>query len=268
MKIYSIRDKNIGNRDLGYFILQEKTGECCIELCEDVDEWDLPFILDHYARNGEYSIGMRDTMEFIRQRIIPPDRQNIGSILKDNGLEEYDEIKLFLLSDGRCAQDECYIRKIRNEEIPDEIKKRMSFYIESACLSENGDYLVCFQNGDIVLLNGEDRKLNDDRFYNRMSKYAAKLGITVSGPGNYIAIGDKDCISSVRAYAAGTKLPVSMDSLQQLVLNNIMSTTDVMEVYGCSRQNVNDLVKRGKLTPIQSNNRNMIFSKSEVMKRM
>lgn len=268
MKIYSIKDKSLGDQILAYFILYEKTGNCCIELCDDVDEWDLPFILDHYARRGEYSIGMMHTLEFIRQRIIPPDRQNIGSILKDNGLEEYDEIKLFLISDGRCAQDECYIRRIKNEELPQSIKERMDHYIQSVCLCENGDYLVSFQNGEIVLLDRLNQNLMDNRLYKRMLEYASRLGVSVAPPGNYVAIGDVDCISYNSAYQLGTKLPVSMSSLNALVLNNIMSTSEVMETYGCSRQNVNDLVKRGKLTPIQSGNRNMIFSRAEVMKRL
>jgi len=29
--------------------------------------------------------------KFVAQRIIPPDRQNLGSILKENGLKAYDE---------------------------------------------------------------------------------------------------------------------------------------------------------------------------------
>ena len=268
MKIYSIKDKTVGNNPLGYFIVYEKTGDCCIELCEKVDEWDLPFILDYYAHNGEYSIGKQDTMKFIQQRIIPPDRQNIGSILRDNGLEEYDEIKLFIISDGRCAQDECYIRKIRYDDIPESIKIRMKHYIESVSLNENNDYIISFYDGKVGVLDSNNDELLKNKYYSRIKSQATRLEIGTKGLGNYITIGEYDCISAEKAYRLCSKLSLTMSDLRKLVLKSIMSTQDVMDTLECTRQNVNDLVKRGKLTPIEANNRNMIFSKAEVLKRM
>lgn len=41
----------------------------------------------------------------MQQRIAPTDRQNLGQILKDNGLDEYDEFQLLMLANGRCVQD-------------------------------------------------------------------------------------------------------------------------------------------------------------------
>ena len=267
MKIYAIRDKTLGKQDLGYFFVNVTTGDCCIELCEDVDEWDLPFILDYYCRNGEFSIGMKHTLEFVRQRVIPSDRQNIGSILKDNGLDEYDEIKLFILSDGRCAQDECYIRAIKEDALPDYIKIRMQHFIEDVYVDDIGDYIVSYYNGDVGIIDRNNRQLVNNRMYTRMKAYISRLGINARGIGNYISIGDIDCISCGQAYKLSQILPLSISDIQKIALSSIMSTQDVMETYGCSRQNVNDLVKRGKLTPLESNNRNMIFAKSEVLGR-
>ena len=42
----------------------------------------------------------------MQQRIVPTDRQNLGEILRDNGLKEYDEFELLMLATGRCAQDD------------------------------------------------------------------------------------------------------------------------------------------------------------------
>ncbi len=81
-------------------------------------------MLDSYVRRSQWTIGMDDTRLFISQRIVPQDRQNIGMVLKDNGLEDYDEAKLFVLSDGRCAQDECYIKQISEEEVDESVRKR------------------------------------------------------------------------------------------------------------------------------------------------
>lgn len=39
----------------------------------------------------------------------PPERQNLGQVLKANNMKEYDEFKLLVKNEGRSCQDECYI---------------------------------------------------------------------------------------------------------------------------------------------------------------
>lgn len=48
-------------------------------------------------------------MRWVRQRVTPPERQNLGQILKANNMAEYDEFKLLVKNEGRSCQDECYI---------------------------------------------------------------------------------------------------------------------------------------------------------------
>lgn len=67
----------------------------------------------------EYQRGIRvfgdnDCREFIDERMIPPGRQNIGEILKRMGLEEYDQLAMFLYFNGRAVQDNFSIKEISN----------------------------------------------------------------------------------------------------------------------------------------------------------
>lgn len=41
--------------------------------------------------------------------MIPPDRQNIGEIMRKVGMQYYDEFPLLVYIGGRCCQDENYL---------------------------------------------------------------------------------------------------------------------------------------------------------------
>jgi len=50
-----------------------------------------------------------NVMQWIQGRICPPGRHNIREILKDNGLDEYDEFGLLMVTKGRCDKDGLYL---------------------------------------------------------------------------------------------------------------------------------------------------------------
>jgi hypothetical protein len=51
-------------------------------------------------------------MRWVRERIIPSSRQNIGHILKANHMKRYNEYDMLMLSGGRSCQDEFYLEKL------------------------------------------------------------------------------------------------------------------------------------------------------------
>ena len=125
MKIFAIRNEEDENRkDLGYLIYYEKPRRFYIELPDDADPWETPLILSSCLKRGEKTIGAYWSKVWVQQRIIPSDRQNLGRILKDNGLDSYDEFKLLTMTDGRCSQDYYYITAVSEKNLPDFIKKR------------------------------------------------------------------------------------------------------------------------------------------------
>jgi len=50
MKIYVLKNKAAADKELAYIFIYEEQREANIELLSGVDEWDLPFILDYFAK--------------------------------------------------------------------------------------------------------------------------------------------------------------------------------------------------------------------------
>ena len=73
---------------------------------------DVPMLFIPFVEKNELVIRGGDALEWVRERIPPPGRQNIAEVLEANGLEEYDELALLLAGDGRCAQDEFMVREV------------------------------------------------------------------------------------------------------------------------------------------------------------
>ena len=107
MKIFAIRDESSQEqKDLAYLLYYEQEKRFYIELPENADAWETPLLLDSFVKRGETTVNSYWSKIWVQQRIVPPDRQNIGEILRDNHLKEYDEYALLMLAMGRCAQDE------------------------------------------------------------------------------------------------------------------------------------------------------------------
>ena len=127
MKAYAIRDASIDKgRDLAWLLYYEREDTFHIEISEDVDEWDAPLILSSFVKRGVRALDPYWSRVWVEQRIVPRDRQNLGMILKENGLKEYDAYRLLVLSDGRCAQDECFITPLKTGAFPQELSRRLA----------------------------------------------------------------------------------------------------------------------------------------------
>ena len=119
MRIFAIKDDTLSQEIvLGYLIYYENAKAFYIELPDDADPWETPLLLSSFVKRGERSVSSYWSRLWVQQRIIPRDRQNIGQVLKENGLKEYDEFQLLMLTMGRCAQDECYLEEINSAELP------------------------------------------------------------------------------------------------------------------------------------------------------
>lgn len=59
----------------------------------------------------------------------------------------------------------------------------------------------------------------------------------------------------------------SKDDFIKLVQNEVLTTSEALEILEISRQALNSLVKRGKLTPIKELTREKLFLREEILKR-
>ena len=74
-------------------------------------------------------------------------------------------------------------------------------------------------------------------------------------------------ISDEELYASGRTIPLSSDDFREFVVHRVINSAEAAELLDCSRQNIKDLIRRNKLHPIKSTEKNTLFLKSEVMKR-
>ena len=150
MKIFAIRDAgDKDNRDIAYLFYYEKGGRFYVELPADADPWETPLILSSFLKRGERTVNSYWSRVWVQQRIVPADRQNIGQILRDNGLKEYDECRLLELSEGRCPQDNCYIAPVSEAELPAEFVMRFGRKVEDVIPLAGKNLLVFFRDGSV-----------------------------------------------------------------------------------------------------------------------
>ena len=69
-------------------------------------------------------------------------------------------------------------------------------------------------------------------------------------------------------YEKGILLPLVKSELECFIKDQIINTKDATEILNCSRQNIDDLVKREKIKPIKEWKNNKIFFKSDLLKRV
>ena len=114
MKRYAIKNDFIGkDRILSILNYDEKTKQFSIEIPEGVSVKEVPYIMSAFLKKGSRKVDCDWSMKWVQARIVPHTRQNIGQILRANGMKRYDEHALLVKNQGRCCQDEYYIEELQ-----------------------------------------------------------------------------------------------------------------------------------------------------------
>ncbi len=268
MKIFAIRDESAQiQKDLAYLLYYELEKRFYIELPDNADPWETPLLLDSFAKRGEKTVNSYWSKIWVQQRIIPTDRQNLGQILRDNGLKEYDEFELLILAKGRCAQDDFYLVPLTEADLPKEIVKRFETRIEDVLPLDDYCLLVFFRDGTVKKCDLKTHFEKTAAFNILLKKpdYFATVQMLTGGYG--VSWDVNMTVTDSMLYHIGKKVPLSMSDFKNFVVQRVINATEAAELLNCSRQNVLELTKRGKLHPIKTSERNTLYLKSEVLKR-
>ena len=268
MRAYAIRDDLYPGKNLAYLMYYEKEKQFYIEIDEDTDEWELPISLAPFLQKGIRSINREWSRIWVQQRIVPTDRQNLGSILKDNGLKEYDEFKLLVISGGRCAQDSCYITSLETKRLNIILEKRFQKKVTGAVSAGKHNLLVFFKDGktkkcDLKNISGANKgyqfiAANDEYFRN----------VEVQTDGNGVKWGNIFEISYEQLYEAGQELELAYEEFLSCIRDGLVNTAEAAQLLGCSRQNIDNLVRRGRLVPVKTTARDRLFLACDVRARL
>lgn len=267
MKVFAIRNEfDSDHRNLAYLIYYNKAKKFYIELPDNTDQWDVPIILSSFVKGGELTVNSYWSKIWVQQRIVPSDRQNLGQILRDNNLKEYDEYELLMLTKGRCEQDDCYLVPIKQSELPKGIKKRMQRKIEYAIPLDKYKVIVFFRNGKAKLCDvsfafdeivKKNKKYGSYEVFKNLKTLAGGYGISW---GSIVIIDDW-------FYNNGKPIPLNIEDFKLILVNGTVNSAEAAELLDCSRQNIDDLIKRDKLHPIKVSGKNKMFLRDEVIKR-
>ena len=249
MRAYAIRDASIDkSRDLAWLLYYEREDTFHIEISDNVDEWEAPLILSSFVKRGVRALDPYWSRVWVEQRIVPRDRQNLGMILKENGLKEYDVHRLLVLADGRCAQDECFIVPLRAASFPQELRRRLGETL--SCIVPGPDRtLLFFRDGlvesisDTVLQelplweNGEFFAVDSDRgrLEKRLRLYRERLtGLTMQAGGHGITIADDGHIPANVLRSCATPLPVTAADFKAYLQQELIDTAEAARTMGCA----------------------------------
>ena len=66
----------------------------------------------------------------------------------------------------------------------------------------------------------------------------------------------------------GVELPLCANDITMFVRYNLINTAEATEMLKCSRQNIEDLIRRNKITPIKAFPKGKLFLKSDIVQRV
>ena len=269
MKIYAIRDASLDkSRDLAWLLYYENEKTCFIEISRETGEWEAPLILSSYVKKGCYSLDSDTSFLWIEQRVVPPDRQNLGVILKANGLAEYDAVKLLLLAGGRCAQDECFLVPLRERTLPEELQHRLHSAIADVFRSGEQSF-VFYRDGAIQCLKDTEFCELAARQKSRLNQYRTVIESVFPSPGGHAVRGNDNLeVTASMLRSSLPTMPFRAEDFYSCIRSSLIDTSEAAKILKCSRQNIQDLVRRGKLEPVYTTKNVSIFLRSDVLRRL
>ena len=260
MKIFEIIDEE--NRlNVGTLLYYEKEKAFIIELSEGLDEWTAPLLFTKRVKEGQLTIPRDLSYTWVKERVIPSGRQNIGSILTTHRLKEYDEMKLLELAEGRCSQDYLYIKKIDTQ--PEYVLKRQKKNLVDVTVLENSS-ILCFFADDSVrkvpLESVKEIEKIDNVIKNRPLLESCTLGVD----GYYITFNNSIDIPAWLLHKKGKSVPLEYEDFLSFAKNSIVDTTTSCNMLECSRQNLSYLVNQGQLAPLKENVKGNLYLKKDI----
>ena len=109
---FYVRDEKVVWGEMHY---QQDSKEFALHIYRDTNIKKAPIMLYAYAEVGMYDLSPEWSLRWVRDRIIPPSRANIGEIMRGFGMTCYDEFEMFVKLNGRCVQDELYIEEMKDQ---------------------------------------------------------------------------------------------------------------------------------------------------------
>lgn len=263
MKVCRIVDE-YDNKEVGYLLYYKRSDSFSVEISPELSAADATLFLEYFVEKGILSLGPEWSRRWVEARIVPRDRQNLGIILKDNGLSHYDAFRLLVLAEGRCAQDDCAVFQIKPEAMPEWLRERLSKRIDFVHAIEPSELVLMFRDETIWRVDiGID--MEEDGM---LGAYLAKPGVFSCAEllpgGTGVTWNGYVDIPAWALSGRGERLPLTCSEFKSMVKKFVMDTSEVCDELECSRQYVNQLVKESDLSVLKESNNARLYARSEI----
>lgn|GEM_PF-1712667 len=236
----------------------------CIDLDKRRKPIDMALLLGAYAEKGQFTLDPAWSERWVSQRIVPTDRQNLGMILREAGLKEYDRYKLLLLSGGHCAQDDLSICPVREDRLEGWMRERLKKRLTLAVPLTGFRMLLLRGNKEIHVVKLRPLLSKEDRFRRICADEAAfSRGRLITG-GSGLTWGEGLYLMAEDILARSKPLPINEEDLRQIISASVMDTAQICAECGVSRQYVNKLTADGQLKPLPLSGRSRLYLRSDV----
>lgn len=264
MKVCKIIDESRDNIVIAYLFHYEKSDAYTIEISDELRAEDAPILFDTFIERGTYTADPEFSKRWVENRVIPRDRQNLGTILRDNGLREYDSFKLLMLAEGRCAQDDLCITQVREDQLPAWVQERRRNKIEFALPLRDWNLILIYGDKSIWRVDTKpllaDNHLTKD-ILKRADKHS-NAHLMTGGSGIEWASGVFLTAEELRG--KGKRLPLNKEELDALIKSYVVDSADISNELGCSRQYVSKLVRENGLEEFKATSSSRLFTRSEL----
>lgn len=268
MKIYAIRDdEERPYEEFGYLFYYETDKKFYIELLSDSDPGRMPFILRDKAEEKCYTLDSSWSRIWVQQRIIPAERQNLGSILKEYHLSEYDEYQMLLLANGRCEQDHCYLSPVSEQDLPEEILSRRQRNLSYSIPIGPSEDLVSLCDGTLLRVRLDEivRCKTTEAMYKRLLAYYHRLHLAIQQGGYEAEAADNVTFTAEEIRSHGENIRISDEELRRAMAESLINTAESAGILGCSRQYIQQCVTRGVIIPVRSFPKDAVFRKQDIL---
>ena len=260
MKIFELIDGE-AHISVGCLLYYEKDKSFIIELQDYLTEWTAPLLFAQVVKQGVSTISRELSFLWVKERIIPSGRQNIGSILANSHLSSYSEIDFLEKSRGKCSQDSIYLKKA--DSIPEFVVERMQHNLTECVICRDACMLCFFTDGTVRKIDLHDLS-KQDGIGKILSNEQVLLSGHIAAGGYCVTFNDSIDISANHLYESGISIPLSLDDFLCFVKGNVVDSTESCAILECSRQNLAYLVSKNKLTPIRKDVKGNLYTKGNI----
>ena len=268
MRLFALKDANDPQGSvLAVLACYESGRHYFLDMPAETDPWTVPFILSSFAQRGQWRIGPDWSRRWVESRLVPRSRQNLGEILKENGLKDYDTLRLLEMTGGRNSQDDCYLEPLKPSDVPTWFAEREIGRVEEAVALGGHRLLVAFRTDEMRIFDAHELVRFDANLARVIADDNAFACVETAPGGRGIQWGSSLFIGDDALRTIGQAIPLAWTDFKQIAPALLVDTAQAEQMLGCTRQNINALMKRGALSSAKTSGKATLFLRSDIRAR-